>query len=146
VEGAVAINSGKVVAGGLAAGVVMNVIDFATQNLLFKDPTTAALNALNPALAAGAGATSTIVGFVLLDFVIGLLLIWTYAAIRPRFGPGPWTAVKAALLFWLFGGTTWAMVSLMGIFTWGFFAMNGCAFLVNLLVGAYVGARIYQEE
>ena len=27
--------------------------------------------------------------FVILGFVLGLVLVWLYAAIRPRFGPGP---------------------------------------------------------
>ena len=34
---------------------------------------------------------------------MGLLLVWLYAAIRPRFGPGPRTATYAALVVWVCG-------------------------------------------
>jgi len=31
----------------------------------------------------------------------GLLMVWPYAAIRPRFGAGPMTAVVGGLFFWI---------------------------------------------
>jgi hypothetical protein len=142
----VAINSGKVVVGGIAAGVVMNLIDMATNLLLLKDRMTAEMNALNPKLAAAAMAGSSIAGFIVVDFVCAFCLIWLYAAIRPRFGPGPGTATRAALVFWLFGGAIWASVCLMGMFSWGFWCITGCVYLVNLVLAANVGAMLYKEE
>jgi fatty acid desaturase len=35
-------------------------------------------------------------------FLIGFAAIWLYAAIRPRFGPGPRTAVIAGVAVWIF--------------------------------------------
>jgi len=32
-----------------------------------------------------------------------VLLVWLYAAIRPRFGPGPATAAKAGVAAWFVG-------------------------------------------
>ena len=34
---------------------------------------------------------------VVLIFLVGILLIWLYAAIRPRYGAGPGTAVLAGV-------------------------------------------------
>ena len=34
-------------------------------------------------------------------YAAGVLAMWLYAAIRPRFGPGPKTAVGAGVAFWL---------------------------------------------
>jgi hypothetical protein len=144
-EDTVAINTGKVVAGGLAAGVVMNVIDFASNYFLLQDRWKAEMTALNPSLAANTEMSGSLIGFIICDFLMAILLVWTYAAIRPRFGAGPGTAMKAGLLFFLFGGVLWSTLSVIGIFSWGFFAMSGAVFLVNMLVSAYVGAMVYTE-
>ena len=45
---------------------------------------------------------SAIGGFVIITFLVGIITVWLYAAIRPRFGPGPGTAVIAALVVWFF--------------------------------------------
>lgn len=41
-----------------------------------------------------------IISFYITTFLFGIVLIWIYAAIRPRFGPGPKTAVIAGLTMW----------------------------------------------
>jgi hypothetical protein len=35
-----------------------------------------------------------------ITFVLGILAVWTYAAIRPRFNAGPKTALCAGLAVW----------------------------------------------
>ena len=35
------------------------------------------------------------------SFALGVLAVWTYAAIRPRFGAGPKTAVCAGFAVWV---------------------------------------------
>ena len=42
----------------------------------------------------------------ILTFAIGIWTIWLYAAIRPRYGPGPKTAAVAGFAVWLLG--SWA--------------------------------------
>lgn len=124
----------------------MNVIDFLLNGVLFTDAFTAEMNALNPALMPRMMSGGVTAGFILLDFVIGVLIVLTYAAIRPRFGPGPGTAIKAGLLVWAVGTANWAFTSVMGLFSWGFFAMGLGGALVNALIAAYVGARLYKED
>lgn len=41
--------------------------------------------------------------------VLGIAALWLYAAIRPRFGPGPRTAALAGFAVWLLG--SWVQVS-----------------------------------
>jgi hypothetical protein len=141
----VAINVGKVIAGGLVAGVVMNVIDFGL-TYFSADLMRTELDTLNPTLWPGLEGSNAVLGFILLDFVLGLLSVFTYAAIRPRFGPGVATAAKAALLVWLVSGTTWAFLVVMGIFSTTFFLISATGALVNFLVSTLVGARIYTES
>jgi hypothetical protein len=96
-----AINTQKVLIGGFVAGVVMNAIDFVTNMFILGDRMKAESDAFKPGLADQMMSTSTMVSYIVMDFVLGFALIWTYAAIRPRFGPGIKTATYAALLFWI---------------------------------------------
>src|SRR5438132_6149375 len=95
------INWGKVVVGGLLAGVVLNVVDWLVYGVWLKPDLAAAMQALgkNPA-----AMDSGVPVWVVLDFVYGIGLLWVYAAIRPRFGAGPKTAVIAGLAVWFFVG------------------------------------------
>src|SRR5262245_23167038 len=90
------INMGKVVVGGLLAGVVLNAFDFVVNGVVLKADWDAAMAAMSKPAMGG----STIGIFVALDFLVGILMVWVYAAIRPRFGAGAGTAVKAGLIVW----------------------------------------------
>lgn len=140
-----AMNTGKIVVGGLVAGLVLNVIDYVINTFILADQMKAAMDALNPALSANMQGSSTMITWIVIDFVIGILLVWTYAAIRPRFGAGPKTAVYAGLLLWLFAGALWASLTAAGFWSWSFFAMAAVASLVNMLVSSVAGAAVYKE-
>ena len=102
------INLGRVVVGGLLAGVVLNVFEFVLNEPILGDQWTAAMESLNRLAPSGAGA---MMGYVVWNFLLGIALVWFYAAVRPRFGPGPKTAVITGLAVWFiiwflgFGGT-----------------------------------------
>ena len=90
------INVGGVVKGGLAAGVVMNISEFVLNVPVAGEQMNAELAARNlPPVA-----TNQIAVFVVLTFVLGLFTVWLYAAIRPRFGAGPKTAIIAGVFVW----------------------------------------------
>ena len=141
-----AVNTSRVVIGGLAAGLVANIVDFVGNGIIMKDAYTNALNALKPGLATQMAGGSTIATFVVLDFIIGILITLTYAWVRPRFGPGPKTAAYVGLLLWIFGGCIWAFVTAMGVFPWSMFVPGAIEALVSTLAAAYVGAMLYKEE
>ena len=138
------INTGKVVIGGLAAGLVANVIDFVTNTYVLASDweSFAKAHNLDPAAMTN---PSTAVTWVVIDFLIGIILVFAYAAIRPRFGPGPKTAVYSGLLIYiavtlvLFGFTT------MGLMTMGMFVTGSIAAIVSTLAASLVGAAIYKE-
>ena len=90
------INLGRVAIGGLLAGLIINIGEFILNGLLIAEEMNAAMVALNkPPIA-----PSMIVWFVVFGFGLGFMLVWTYAAIRPRFGAGVRTAACAAMLVW----------------------------------------------
>jgi len=140
------MNTPKVLAGGLAAGVVLNVIDYITYTKVLVDRVTAETDAFKPGLSAVMMSGNAITVYIITDFVVGILLVWTYAAIRPRFGPGPKTAATAAVLFWLFGSLINANNLLIGMTSRGLWWTIAIISLVNFLLAAWVGAMIYKEE
>jgi len=140
-----AINTGKVVVGGLVAGVVLAVLDFVTNGLIFADQNTAALNALNPGLAANVEGAGAMVAFTVLDLLFGIVVVWTYAAMRPRFGAGAKTAMIAGLQIWLVALLMYLGMTFMGMWAWGYMITGAIVFLVCMLIAAYVGGMLYKE-
>jgi hypothetical protein len=138
------INTGKVVTGGLVAGVVANVIDFVTNNfVLMADWQAFALDHnLEPEALTSA---ATAITWVAVDFVLGILLVLTYAAIRPRFGAGAGTAVYAGLILYV---ATTAVVfgfTMMGLLTMGMFLKGALCAFVSVMAASLVGAAMYKE-
>jgi hypothetical protein len=141
-----AINTSKVIVGGLIGGVVANVIDFALSTYVLGDMQKAALSALNPTLAANAMQSSKIPIFLALDFALIIANVWIYAAIRPRFGPGARTAVYAAVASWVVGSVVAGYFAGLGMFSWGLYSISALCALINSVVSTVVGARFYTEE
>ncbi len=137
------LNSSRVVVGGLAAGLVMNIIDATTNGFLLGARWKAETEALNPGLIAKA--ESGTLGWVLVDFILGILTVWVYAAIRPRLGPGPRTAFMAAFIIWLAAHAAYASYAFMGYYSWSLIGASTVGGLVASLAGGYVGARLYKE-
>ena len=141
-----AINTQKVVLGGLAAGFVMNVIDFVFNMFVVGARMKAETDAFKPGLADQMNKGSVMISYIVMDFALGILLVWTYAAIRPRFGPGGKTAVYVAILFWLLAGIFYSGYLHMGMMSMGLWWTFAFVGLVNFLLSAWVGARLYSED
>ena len=137
-----AINIIGVLKGGVVAGLIMNVSELILNVPVAGARMEAELKAINlPPPGGGAIAL-----FSLTTLALGILLIWLYAAIRPRFGAGPKTAICAGLLVWtlsylyasvFFGG--------LGVNSWGLIALGLAWSLVECLVAALAGAYLYSE-
>ncbi len=141
-----AINTSKVLVGGIAAGVVMNIIDFISYKFILGARMMAESEAFKPGMSQAMMSSSAMVSNIVMDLVLGILLVWTYAAIRPRFGPGMKTATYVAVLFWILAGIFLSGYLHMGMMSsglWWTFAFIG---LVNFWVSAWVGARLYSED
>src|SRR2546427_13205736 len=132
------INWSRVVLGGLLAGVVLNVIDWVVYGKLLA----ADFNAAMQALGKGPMTGSMIIWFGIFDFLFGIFLVWLYAAIRPRFGAGPRTAVLAGFAIWVLYGLLHAMGEApMGLFPQRPYVIGGTWGLVEDGLAAGVGAR-----
>ena len=137
------INLKGVVVGGLLAGLVLNVVDYLLYGVILANDLAAAMQALGKGPVGG----SAMVWFVVLDFLFGIAIVWAYAAIRPRFGAGPGTAVRAGLLMWIVAVLFRAIGdSQMGLMPMRVMVIGTAVALILIPVAAVVGAWPYKEE
>ncbi len=137
------INLKRVIVGGLLAGLLINVSETILNLFVAADDMAAALEAANTQMAAWA-----IPFFVVVAFLWGIALTGLYAAVRPRFGPGPATAIGV-------GATFWAFVSLIPTFSYAAMGFTtgspgGTVLalawtLVEFTLAAALGAWVYHE-
>jgi hypothetical protein len=138
------VNTGRVIAGGLVAGIVANIGDFISNAYLLADQMDFMRQRLNIDVQTWES-TGSLITWTVVDFVLGFLMVFTYAAMRPRLGPGPLTAVIAA--FVPFASATAVIVgfSHMGIFSPDVVLKASLLSLVTMSLASLAGARIYQE-
>jgi len=135
-------NVGRVIMGGLAAGVVANALDYVINAILMKAEGEEMMQRLNLSADVVGKSVTT---WVIVDFVYGLLLVFTYAAMRPRFGPGPKTAVISGATLWLAICAIFAGLTAMGIYTEQAFLKSSALTLVSTMAASLTGAYIYKE-
>ena len=137
------INVGRVLLGGLVAGLVISIGNFLTNRVLLRD----AMNAEFARLHVPEPGSDFIVKAVVLTLVLGIAIVYLYAAIRPRFGAGVKTAISAGLMAWffaiLYAGGVLGMVFRMPLDL--ILKRAGLGLLVYA-IGAIVGAWLYKEE
>lgn len=136
------MNRNRLLMGGLVAGLVINVGEFLL-NVPVAGP---AFDAALVEAGLPIPAASTIAVYVAMAFGLGLAAVWTYAAIRERYGPGPATAIRAGLLVWTLGSLL-PMISLglLGIFPTNLLLLAGTWTLVEIPLGTLAGAWVYRE-
>lgn len=137
------INIGRVLLGGLVTGIILNVGEFLLNDMVLGAQMKAFFaehNFREPGpsfLIAAVGGT----------LALGIVIVFGYAAIRPRFGAGPKTAIIAALFAWfgiyaytgilhglMFGIPVNSMLIVIG---WG---------LVQYILATLAGAALYKES
>lgn len=136
------INVGRWILGGVVAGVITWVLE-GVASVLYMDQMSASLAAHNLSMEMSAG---VVVSSVVVSLVGGLILVFVYALARARFGPGPRSAVTAALVMWIGGYLLTLMgYSMMGLFPTTLLVTWGLVGLVEMILSALVGGWIYRE-
>jgi hypothetical protein len=136
------VNGGRVALGGLLAGLVMNVGHALAEGVGMRAEMEGTLARLGlPPLS-----EATMITMAGGAFVIGLIAVWTYAAIRPRYGAGARAALRAASAVWVLA-CLFPHASLLacGVIGPKLFALSVGADLVFVPLGTLAGARIYRE-
>jgi hypothetical protein len=138
------INTGRVVLGGVVGGVVANACDFVANAFFLADDMQQMAQRLGLDQTVINGST-VLATWTIVDFLYATLIVWTYAAIRPRFGPGPSTAIVAALA--IFSGVTLVLFGFaqMGIFTIATFVKATLLSAITAVLTGLAGATVYRE-
>jgi hypothetical protein len=137
------INIGRWLAGGFAAAVVTFLME-GLWSQFYMDAVTVAMENLGLSMDM-TGANWVLA--ILVSLISGLTLVFFYAAARPRFGPGPITAIKVAVALWIGG----YLIMLIGYHMGGFYpdsllVMWAWQGLISTVLGALVGGWVYREE
>ena len=137
------INFGRAIIGGLVTGVILNVGEWVLNGVILHDEMQTFFTRCGFPQPGG----NFIAIAVGITFILGIVMILGYAAIRPRFGPGPKTAIITALFAW-FGVYLYQNVIGFGLgmvpaklvviaLAWG---------LVEYILATLVGAALYSES
>jgi len=137
------INWARVILGGIVAGVIIDISEGVLNGVVLMQDWADAMKALGKPEAG----PMQIAWFNVYGLVLGLTAIWLYAAIRPRYGAGPKTAVCAGLAMWFIAyalGSAAGMI--MGIFPSNLMIIGMIWGLFEMVIATVAGAKLYKEE
>jgi hypothetical protein len=123
---------------------VINVVEYITNGVVLRESWGEAMQALGKS---GQLSALAIVIFNIWGFLLGIAAVWLYAAIRPRYGAGPKTAIRAGLV-------TWAVAVFLanlgnyplGLFPTRLIAITSIVALIEIVFATLVGAWLYKED
>ena len=138
------INASRVLWGGVVAALIFFVGDAIVNCTLLNAQWSDALKVVGMSSADEAFHHPSY--FTIYDLLKGLIAIWLYSAIRPRFGSGPLTAIITGIAVWalvlpvpMIGLLPMRFLSPQFAATWSILA------LVPIVAGTLVGAWLYRE-
>jgi len=133
----------RIVTGGLLAGIVFILFEAAAEPLFFGSQ----MEELFARLGLPTPSEGAMLGRVAALLVLGIMTVWLYASLEPRYGRGRFTAVLAGGVVWaltcLFAG---AMLYSFGIFTAQFFLMTAVYSLPQSVVSALAGSWVIRRR
>lgn len=137
------INMKRVLVGGLVAGLLINICEYALNEFILAKDWAGAMKMFDREVAG----TNSFFSFIPASVVLGIVIVWLYAAIRPRFGPGVRTAVTSGVLVWFlsyaYTGLGWIELDILPK---KLFLVSILFGLIELPVAALLGAWIYREN
>ena len=136
------INFGRALLGGLVAGAILNIGEMLLNGKILATQ----MGEFFKRCGFPMPGNSFFVVAVVITFVLGIVIVLGYAAIRARFGPGPKTAIIAGLFAW-FGVVVYGNVigAALGMVPTSMVAIVLGWELVQYLLAALVGAALYKE-
>lgn len=137
------INIGRWILGGIVAGIGIDFMSYLVDGVILAPRWAHDMTRLGrPAFT-----SSQVVWFNVIGMGLGLLAVWFYAAIRPRFGAGLRTAICAGVAMWVAtsllpnASIMWAT----GLFNNHLTLYTTAGALIELVVGTAAGAAVYRE-
>jgi hypothetical protein len=136
------INYSRVILGGIVGGLIAGFLNWFLNGVLMGQLWEDAMKSLNrPNAFSGAFLVCLFLAFS----IGGILVVWVYPAIRPRFGPGVRTAVYAGLVVWAIASLPNMMHAVTGLYSPRLMLYSTLAGIVQTVVGTIAGAALYKE-
>lgn len=138
------INYGRLILGGIVGGIASGTLEWFFNGVLLGQLWDDAMKSLHRQNALPGPAF--LVTLYLLFMAGGILVVWIYAAIRPRFGAGVRTAVYAGLVAWgisIVGPDVENAVN--GLYSPRLMLYDALIGLVSVVAGVVIGAALYKE-
>jgi hypothetical protein len=137
------INFGRVLLGGIVAGLILNIGEVLLNVVILGPHIEADMKRMNITPPGNGFAALA----VTLTFVVGILAVLLYAMMRTRLGPGPKTALLTALVLWFciyaYSGTANMLLInvpprlILMILGWG---------IIEYPLAILAGAALYKES
>ena len=138
------IKIGRLILGGLVAGLISDALAFLVDGVILAERWSDSMILLgHPQFS-----TMQWVWFNLAGLLGGLVAIWIYVGIRPRFGAGPVTAVYAGFVVWLLVSAipNFEFMRVLGFFHRQITIFTTLGALLEIVVGTVLGAALYAED
>jgi len=137
----------RVFLGGLVAGVVLPILELASMPLFMPQWVSVMQSLLEHPIPTEYSVGDIVFG-VVFSVILGIVIIWLYAAIRPRLGAGPKTAVIAGLFVWFLSALNDIAYSLsvFHLFPLKAVLIRSFSIIVPFILAALAGAWVYKEQ
>jgi hypothetical protein len=139
------MNLARVVVGGILAGVVVSIITGVANTLLLQNDFLSWVASMEGHLhpPSQVAQVSLWTVMALLD---GMVSVWIYAGMRPRYGAGAKTALLSGILVWIVARFCVALDMIgLGVFPLKLLIGQSALGLIAILSGALAGAWLYKE-
>ncbi len=136
------MNYPRILIGGLVCGLILSIGEFVLNSVVLK----AQMEEFVRKLGLTPPEPKALVVLFVITFLMGIFIVYLYAAIRPRYGPGPKTAICAGLLAWF---CVYFYNNAVGL-ALGFIPVNVFVIAVvwgavQYMLAALAGAWLYKE-
>lgn len=137
------INVGRLILGGVVAGIVGDILDYPVDGIWLSKMWTSQMAALGQ----NGFSTHQFLWLNAFGIITGLVAIWIYAGIRPRFGPGVKTAIYAGIAVWIIACLVpnFAFMWVTHLFSGHLTAYTTLGAFFEVVIATIVGAALYKE-
>ena len=136
------VNLARVILGGIIAGTIINISEWVLHDVVMREEFRSHFGSLgrtNPEDVA------SVVWWNVWGYILGFTAVWLYAAIRPRYGPGVATALRAGFAAWILSCVLMT-ITMANLRLFPFMPMAFLWSLFGDLIGTVAGAAVYKEE
>jgi hypothetical protein len=136
------MNWKRVVAGGLVAGIVLNVGEFVVEPLMGPQ-----MENFFRRLSLPMPGEASMIALAAAAMALGVVAVWLYAALKPALGAGMRTAATAGVVVWLLSCLFPNIIMLaFGLFAAKLFWFATVWPLIETVVATMAGAKLYRDD